>query len=160
MGGGESHCTSEWALGMHLLSSQIPIKIDCQGQLMALLGMLRPRLPSVKNSCHFKRLQFLKNLLKHCLWKNSSVPRLTSALLVSKGSVITWLNIFLKPLRFKKIFHKGLLCPQGYWMGSNIAEYLMYWEGFGTIEALSEGSRWSLHLWSHEEDRSNCIRHK
>ena len=48
MGGGEGHYTSGRALGMHLLSSQIPVKIDCQEQLMAVLGMLRPRLPSVK----------------------------------------------------------------------------------------------------------------
>lgn len=43
------HCTSERALEMHLLSSQIPIKIGCREQLMALLGMLRPGLPSVKH---------------------------------------------------------------------------------------------------------------
>lgn len=40
---------------MHLLSLQIPVKIDRQGQLMALLGMLRPRLPSVRNVLSFPK---------------------------------------------------------------------------------------------------------
>lgn len=55
MGGGEGHCTSERALGMHLLSSQIPIKIDFQERLTVLLGMLRPRLPSVKIFMSFQK---------------------------------------------------------------------------------------------------------
>lgn len=55
MGDGEGHCTTERALGVHLLYSQILIKIDCQEQLMALRGMLRPRLPSVKIFMSFQK---------------------------------------------------------------------------------------------------------
>lgn len=89
------HCTSERALGMHLLSLQIPIKIDCQEQLMALLGMLRPGLPSVK---HFyvisKDYDFFSNLLKYFFYgRTLSAPGLTSGLLFSSYNVKTWLNI-------------------------------------------------------------------
>lgn len=85
MGGDEVHCTSERALGMHLLSSQIPIKIDCQQQLMAFLGMLGPRPPSVNIFISFQKTTvfcFFFNLPKYCLWKNikCSQTRLWSCL--------------------------------------------------------------------------------
>lgn len=73
-GSGEGHCTSERALGVHLLSLQIPVKIDCQEQLMALLGMLQPSCLLSEFLCHFQRLQFFLHLLKHRLWKNIKGP--------------------------------------------------------------------------------------
>lgn len=88
MGGGEDHGTRERAQGLHLLSSQIPVKIDGQEQLMALLGMLQPSLPSVKIFMPFPKIIIFSNFPKHYLWKNIEYPRLTSGLLVSRCNVI------------------------------------------------------------------------
>lgn len=69
-GGGESHSTSTGALGLHLLSSQMPIKIDRQGLRMARPGMLGPWLPSVSNFMSFpKTTVCFLNVLKHYLKK-------------------------------------------------------------------------------------------
>lgn len=88
MGGDEDHGTRERAQGPHLLPSQIPVKIDGQEQLMALLGMLQPSLPSVKFLMPFPKTIIFLNFPKHCLWKNIEYPRHTSGLLLSRYNII------------------------------------------------------------------------
>lgn len=57
-GGGKDHRPSVRALGLHLPSSQMPIKIDCWGQWMAHPGMPGPHCLLSAIICHFQRPRF------------------------------------------------------------------------------------------------------
>lgn len=86
-GSGEGHCTSERALGVHLPSLQIPVKIDCQQQLMALLGMLQPRLPSVRIFMPFPKITIFFASSKTLFMEEHQGPLDSFLVSLSKGVV-------------------------------------------------------------------------
>lgn len=96
MGGGEGHHTSIGALGLHLLPSQMPIKIDCRGQWMALPGMLGPYCLLSAILHHSKDHSFPFECSKTLFMEESQVSLDSPWSPSLKCSIITWLNTYSK----------------------------------------------------------------